>query len=72
MNTSVIERMRAKGFKDDASLAVAVGCDRSMINRIRQGKATPSLRLAAKLAETLDMEPADFLSEPTPAKADAA
>jgi transcriptional regulator with XRE-family HTH domain len=30
----------------DSSLAARVGCDRSMITKIRQGKATPSLALA--------------------------
>jgi transcriptional regulator with XRE-family HTH domain len=34
----------------DAALAAKVGCDRSMITKIRAGKATPSLRLAAAIA----------------------
>ncbi|RUM97889.1 XRE family transcriptional regulator [Pseudaminobacter arsenicus] len=34
----------------DAVLAAKVGCDRSMITKIKAGKATPSLRLAAAIS----------------------
>lgn len=34
----------------DAAFAAKVGCDRSMITKIRAGKATPSLRLAAAIS----------------------
>lgn len=58
MSTQIAQRMQAKGFKTDAALAAAVECERSMITRIKLGKARPSLRLAVKLSEALDM-PAD-------------
>ncbi|PWJ80602.1 DNA-binding XRE family transcriptional regulator [Pseudaminobacter salicylatoxidans] len=34
----------------DAAFAAKVGCDRSMITKLRAGKATPSLRLAAAIS----------------------
>lgn len=34
----------------DATLAAKVNCDRSMITKIRAGKVTPSLRLAAAIS----------------------
>lgn len=58
MSTIISERMVEKGFKSDAALAVAVECDRSMISRIKRGKAKPSLRLAVRLIDALDL-PAD-------------
>ncbi len=58
MSTSISERMREKGFKTDAELAAAVGCERSMVTRIKLGKARPSLDLAVKLSKALDL-PAD-------------
>nr|WP_245444911.1 helix-turn-helix transcriptional regulator [Mesorhizobium soli] len=39
------EHLSATGTTD-AALAAKVGCDRSMITKIRAGKATPSLPLA--------------------------
>lgn len=33
----------------DAAFAAKVGCDRSMITKLKAGKATPSLRLAAAI-----------------------
>ncbi len=33
------------------SLAKRVGCDRSMISKLKTGTATPSLKLALKLAQ---------------------
>lgn len=35
----------------DAKLAERVGCDRSMITKIRSGKATPSLKLAIAISQ---------------------
>lgn len=35
----------------DAALAALVGCDRSMITRIRNGTATPSLSLAVAIGK---------------------
>lgn len=34
----------------DAALAQKVGCDRSMISKLRVGKATPSLSLAVAIS----------------------
>ncbi|QRY69140.1 helix-turn-helix transcriptional regulator [Ensifer sp. PDNC004] len=34
----------------DAALALKVGCDRSMISKLRAGKATPSLPLAVAIS----------------------
>lgn len=33
----------------DADLALIVGCDRTRINRLRRGKDSPSLKLAAEI-----------------------
>jgi DNA-binding XRE family transcriptional regulator len=43
--TKLAEHLSASGTTD-AALAAKVGCDRSMITKIRAGKATPSLPLA--------------------------
>lgn len=43
--TKLAEYLNATGTTD-AALAAKVGCDRSMITKIRSGKATPSLPLA--------------------------
>jgi transcriptional regulator with XRE-family HTH domain len=61
MSTLIADRMKERGFNDDASLASVVGCDRSMINRIRRGEATPSLPLAVKLSEALDLPASTFV-----------
>lgn len=58
MSTLISKRMKEKGFKSDAALALAVQCDRSMVTRVKLGKAKPSLRLAIKLIAALDL-PAD-------------
>lgn len=63
MSTLISERMRERGFKDDAALAVAVRCDRSMISRIRHGKVTPSLPLAVRLSDALDLPASTFVVE---------
>lgn len=58
MSTLISDRMREKGFKSDAALAKAIECERSMVTRVKLGKARPSLRLAVKLIAALDL-PAD-------------
>lgn len=63
MSTSISDRMREKGFKSDAALAQAVGCDRSMVTRVKLGKAAPSLDLAVKLSNALDLPADAFLPE---------
>lgn len=63
MSTLISDRMKAKGFKSDAELASAVKCDRSMISRLRRGKAKPSLRLTVKLIEALGLPADAFLPD---------
>jgi DNA-binding XRE family transcriptional regulator len=53
----ISERMEALGISD-AELARRVGLERSMVTKIKLGKASPSLKRAIKLAKELDM-PAD-------------
>ena len=43
--TKLNEWMKSKLIRD-AALAELVGCERSMITKLRHGKATPSLPLA--------------------------
>jgi transcriptional regulator with XRE-family HTH domain len=50
--------MKEKGFATDAALAAVVECERSMVTRVKLGKAKPSLELAVKLSKALDL-PAD-------------
>lgn len=69
MNTSIADRMVEKGYATDAALAEKVGCDRSMVTRIKHGKATPSLELAVKLSDALDLPASDFIQ---PDRRDAA
>jgi transcriptional regulator with XRE-family HTH domain len=57
MATLISERMEALGISD-AELARRVGLERSMVTKIKLGKASPSLKRAIKLAKELDM-PAD-------------
>lgn len=40
-----------KSAKTDAQLAAIVGCDRSMITKIKAGRATPSLSLAIAISQ---------------------
>lgn len=63
MSTSISDRMREKGFKSDAALAAKVGCERSMVTRIKLGKARPSLELAVKLSAVLELPADAFLTE---------
>lgn len=64
MSTSIIaERMKEKGFASDAALAAEVRCERSMVTRIKLGKATPSLELAVRLIKALDLPADAFLPQ---------
>lgn len=63
MSTLISKQMKAKGFKTDAALAAAVECERSMITRVKLGKAKPSLTLAVKLSKVLDLPADAFLPE---------
>lgn len=47
---TLAEYMAEKNIKD-APLAKEVGCDRSMITKIRRNQATPSLHLAVKISQ---------------------
>lgn len=58
MSTLISKRMKEKGFATDAALAAEVKCERSMVTRVKLGKAKPSLELAIKLSKALDL-PAD-------------
>lgn len=49
----------------DAALAAKVGCDRSMITKIKAGKATPSLPLAIAISRETGV-PVEALFTPTP------
>lgn len=57
----------------DAALAEKVGCERSMMTKIRGGKATPSLRLAIAISRETGV-PIEALMPPaaTPAEQGAA
>lgn len=48
----------------DAALAEDVGVERSMITKLKLGKATASLPLALKLADHLDLPPSEFVAKP--------
>lgn len=64
MATPISEKMEALGFTD-GGLAAAVGCERSMITKIKLGKANPSLGLAVKLGALLAL-PAESFFIPKP------
>lgn len=49
--------------RTDAALAAKVGCDRSMINKIKAGKATPSLPLALAISRETGV-PVESLVQP--------
>lgn len=71
MATPISEKMKALELSD-AALAVLVGCERSMITKLKLGKATASLPLAIRLSETLGLPPATFIaSQAAPAPASA-
>lgn len=61
MATPISQKMEALGLTD-AALAAKVGCERSMVTKIKLGKATPSLPLALKLSDALDLPPSTFAS----------
>lgn len=63
------QHMKQTGMKD-AQLAALVGCDRSMIARIRLGIATPSLKTAIAIKEATGVEMETMLSERKPAPVD--
>lgn len=67
MSTIILDRMRELGLTD-AKLAESADCDRSMINRVKFGKAMPSLVTAVKLAAALDLPVSTFITEKAAAK----
>lgn len=65
MSTNKIaERMKEKGFVSDAALAEVVGCDRSMVTRVRLGMAEPSLKYLVRFIGALELPPDAFLRKP--------
>lgn len=63
MSTPIAVRMKERGFETDAALAERVGCERSMVTRVKLGKAKPSLDLAIKLSKELKLPVEAFLPE---------
>ena len=70
MATPISQKMEALGLTD-AALAAKVGCERSMVTKIKLGKATPSLPLAIRLSDALGL-PADAFLKAIPAQGEAA
>ena len=60
--------MKETGTKD-ADLAVIAGVDRSMIARIRLGKATPSLKVALAIKEATGVDVETMLAKPAATEA---
>jgi len=60
------QHMTETGMKD-AQLAELVGCDRSMIARIRLGYATPSLKVAVAIREHTGVDMETMLASKTEA-----
>ncbi len=56
----------------DAALAVRVGCDRSMIAKIRSGRATPSLPLALAINRETGVPVEALVANKGPAPQEAA
>lgn len=54
------EAMEAKGFTD-ASLAKRVGVSRPFITRIKNGKRTPSLKVAAEIEKATGIPAAELV-----------
>ena len=54
MNTIFADRMKSLGL-NDYQLAEKVGCDRSMITKLRHGSATPSIALAIKISAQIGL-----------------
>jgi len=64
--------MEARKLTDQA-LAELVGCERSMVTKLKLGKATASLPLALRLSEALDLPPSAFVAaERSPSQGEAA
>lgn len=55
-----LRRMREEAGLTQVSLAKVSGVDRATINKVEQGKRSPSIETLEKLAEALDIEVADF------------
>lgn len=53
-NRAIADAMRELGFTDQ-KLADAVGCDRTWITRIRQGRALPTLKTPLRIAKLLNV-----------------
>lgn len=60
-----------KNSMTDADLAAKVGCDRSMITKIKHGNATPSLRLAAAISRATGLKMEALLPASQPQEASA-
>lgn len=71
MATLISQRMEALNLTD-AALAAKVQCERSMVTKIKLGKATPSLPLAVRLAKELDLPADAFLLPATENAGEAA
>lgn len=63
--TKLAELMNAKGLTD-AVLADKVGCDRSMITKLRNGGAVPSLPLALAISAETGVNVADLVPPAKP------
>lgn len=59
--------MAANGLTDDA-VAQRIGRDRSFVTKLRQGRASPSMRTARDLAEATNgaVSAEDFFPQPAP------
>jgi len=68
--SSLADHLTASGTTD-AALAERVRCDRSMITKIKAGKATPSLSLAVAISRETGV-PIEALLPPTPSDRSAA
>lgn len=69
--TKLAEYLSATGTTD-AALASKVGCDRSMITKIRAGKATPSLNLALAITRETGVPVEALVPEAAPTSENAA
>lgn len=71
--TALDAHMKAHSISD-ISLARKVRCDRSMITKIRGGKATPSLPLALRISHETGISPEALspVSRETPSPTEAA
>jgi transcriptional regulator with XRE-family HTH domain len=59
-----LRRLRnAKGIAQD-TLAYEAGVSRSYLSQLEKGKFYASLKIVGRLADTLDVEPAEFLKLP--------